>query len=125
MKPAPSEVKATDVLANERTFLAWIRTALALAGFGFVIARFGLFAREFAFVTHSDISVSGLSGPLGSSMVIAGIISALYGTYRYVAVNDGLRRGEVVVLTDRAAIVAGAFVAIVALLVAIDLLVIK
>ena len=29
--------------AAERTFLAWIRTGLALMGFGFVVARFGLF----------------------------------------------------------------------------------
>ncbi len=31
-----------DYLAAERTFLAWIRTGLALMGFGFVVARFGL-----------------------------------------------------------------------------------
>ena len=33
-----------DYLAEERTFLAWIRTSIALMGFGFVVARFGLFA---------------------------------------------------------------------------------
>jgi len=27
--------------ANERTFLAWLRTSIALIGFGFAIARFG------------------------------------------------------------------------------------
>src|SRR5438552_4600176 len=32
-----------DYLAEERTFLAWIRTAVALMGFGFVVARFGIF----------------------------------------------------------------------------------
>jgi putative membrane protein len=32
-----------DYLAEERTFLAWIRTSLTLMGFGFVVARFGLF----------------------------------------------------------------------------------
>ena len=32
--------------AIERTLLAWIRTGLALMGFGFVVARFGLFLRE-------------------------------------------------------------------------------
>ena len=32
--------------AAQRTFLAWIRTGLALMGFGFVVARFGLFLRE-------------------------------------------------------------------------------
>ena len=32
-----------DYLAAERTMLAWLRTGLALMGFGFVVARFGLF----------------------------------------------------------------------------------
>ena len=35
-------------LAEERTLLAWVRTGLALMGFGFVVARFGLFLREMA-----------------------------------------------------------------------------
>jgi putative membrane protein len=35
-------------LAIERTFLAWTRTALALMGFGFVVARLGLFLTELA-----------------------------------------------------------------------------
>lgn len=32
-------------LAAERTLLAWIRTSIAMMGFGFVVARFGLFLR--------------------------------------------------------------------------------
>jgi putative membrane protein len=32
-----------DYLAEERTFLAWIRTGISLMGFGFVVARFGIF----------------------------------------------------------------------------------
>ena len=34
--------------AAERTVLAWIRTGLAMMGFGFVVARFGVFLRELA-----------------------------------------------------------------------------
>ena len=37
------EADVRDYFAEERTFLAWIRTGLALMGFGFVVARFGLF----------------------------------------------------------------------------------
>jgi putative membrane protein len=33
----------SDYLGAERTFLAWLRTGLAVMGFGFVVARFGLF----------------------------------------------------------------------------------
>src|SRR4030081_680392 len=46
----PNKVKPVadlrDYLAEERTFLAWIRTGIALMGFGFVVARFGIFGDE-------------------------------------------------------------------------------
>jgi putative membrane protein len=41
----PSD-KTRDHLANERTFLAWVRTALGLIGLGFVLARMGLFLEQ-------------------------------------------------------------------------------
>jgi putative membrane protein len=41
---------AQQYLANERTFLSWLRTSIALIGLGFVVARFGLFLREFQLV---------------------------------------------------------------------------
>ena len=47
MDPPVGEKPAADLrdyLAEERTFLAWIRTGLTLMGFGFVVVRFGLFA---------------------------------------------------------------------------------
>ena len=47
--PRP-ESRARDHLANERTFLAWVRTALGLIGVGFVLARMGVFLRQLATV---------------------------------------------------------------------------
>jgi putative membrane protein len=41
---------AADYLANERTFLAWVRTSIALMGFGFVIVKFALFIRQISYV---------------------------------------------------------------------------
>ena len=41
-------------LAAERTFLAWIRTAVACMGFGFVVARFGIFLHELRLVGNAS-----------------------------------------------------------------------
>jgi inner membrane protein YidH len=38
----------SDHAANERIFLAWVRTAIAMMAFGFVIERFDLFLRHVA-----------------------------------------------------------------------------
>src|SRR5258708_15483926 len=58
--------------AAERTFLAWIRTGLALMGFGFVVARFGLFLRESAAASHvSEVKSYGFSIWAGTAMVLA------------------------------------------------------
>jgi putative membrane protein len=38
----------SDLAANERTYLAWMRTALALIAFGFLLERFDLLMRCFA-----------------------------------------------------------------------------
>ena len=49
--PTRTEQQPEDLrvrFAAERTLLAWMRTGLALMGFGFVVARFGLFLREIA-----------------------------------------------------------------------------
>ena len=49
----------SDHAANERTFLAWIRTAIAVMAFGFLVERFDLFckspARQRPVTTASDI----------------------------------------------------------------------
>lgn len=42
----PASGATRDLLANERTLLAWVRTAVAIMGLGFVVARFGLLIRE-------------------------------------------------------------------------------
>ena len=39
------EKRATEYLANERTFLAWIRTSIAIISLGFVVAKCSLWLR--------------------------------------------------------------------------------
>jgi putative membrane protein len=62
-------------LAAERTLLAWIRTGLALMGFGFVVARFGLFLRELSLAQHlPQPHATGISLLLGSALVVVGVL---------------------------------------------------
>ena len=60
-------------LAEERTLLAWVRTGVALMGFGFVVARFGLFLREIAVMHPGPQPRSGLSVWFGSGLVVVGV----------------------------------------------------
>ncbi|MGN6560960.1 MAG: YidH family protein, partial [Candidatus Nitrosocosmicus sp.] len=51
-----------ESMANERTFLAWIRTCIALIGLGFIIAKFGLFVEEFNLVFLHSFGGNGVVG---------------------------------------------------------------
>src|SRR6266478_5145931 len=66
--------KVSDHLANERTFLAWIRTGLATITFGFVVERFGLVLRELGFKGNTSITPEHLSSFFGVSLTILGVL---------------------------------------------------
>jgi putative membrane protein len=114
-------VRPTDVLANERTFLAYIRTALSFIAFGFVIARFSLFAREMSIVAHVAVPGHYASTEFGTAMAAAGIVIGIYGAYRYITTNAALIQGETRALAPAAAIAGSAVAAIIGIIVAIDL----
>lgn len=61
--------------AAERTLLAWIRTGLAMMGFGFVVARFGVFLRELA-AARGDAPQKGVGASLilGTSLVVLAVV---------------------------------------------------
>ncbi len=82
-------------LAAERTLLAWVRTGLALMGFGFVVARFGLFLRELAAAgVAPPAPSSGVSVWIGSGMVILGVVVNLGAAVQHVRLLSQLERGE-------------------------------
>src|SRR2546423_13258047 len=66
--------KVTDHLANERTFLAWIRTGLAIIGFGFIVERFGLLLREIGIKITNAPLPSHYSSQVGITLTILGIV---------------------------------------------------
>jgi putative membrane protein len=84
----------TTYLAEERTFLAWIRTGIAMMGFGFVVARFGLFLRELASLrTLPQLETSALSVPLGTALLVAGVLVNIASSVRHVRIVRALNTG--------------------------------
>jgi putative membrane protein len=98
-------------MAAERTFLAWIRTSLALMAFGFVLARFGLFLRVMESSSGGRISEpSTLSLPLGVMLVLLGVIVDIFSAWRHVryvrAIDQGLAStGQLSVLAVAVAVI--------------------
>lgn len=79
-------VKPADHLANERTFLSWVRTSIALMGFGFVIVKFSLFIKEISIALGEDAIVRdrGYSALMGVGMVSLGAIMTVLAYVRYI-----------------------------------------
>lgn len=68
-QPQSEKLESADpriLFAAERTLLAWVRTGLALMGFGFVVARFGLFLRELAAARGNAVPTSRGESQVGS-----------------------------------------------------------
>jgi putative membrane protein len=83
--------------ANERTFLAWLRTSIALIGFGFAIARFGLFLGQLNIaLSKQEPTVHPFfnSENLGLSLVVFGIVSIALAAWRYNQVFWQIERGD-------------------------------
>ncbi len=81
--------------AKERTFLAWLRTGLALMGFGFVVARFGLFLR----MIRLNEPVQAAAQPswsmwIGTSLVFLSVLIQVGSTVDYYRFISRFHRGE-------------------------------
>ena len=80
-------------LAAQRTHLAWIRTGLALMGFGFVVARFGLFMRELAANDPTPPPSRGhFSLYAGTTLVLLGVAVLVLSTIEHARFIADFRR---------------------------------
>jgi putative membrane protein len=112
---APSELRTTagsrarDHLANERTWLAWVRTALSLIVLGLAIARFAP-------------DRAGRSEASGIMLVSLGLMAIVIGTWRYRTVNRELEKGYYLTGSRGRAAIIGSALLLAVLVVAVALL---
>ena len=115
----------SDHAANERTFLAWVRTGIAVMAFGFVIEKFNLFVLTMASVNSPDaghrLQLQRLSGPLGRydglALIVVGLALIVVSAARFLQTGRRLDdqemhsassvRAELILSTVLAVIVAG------------------
>jgi putative membrane protein len=75
--------RVRDHLANERTYLAWMRSAIALLGFGVVIVRLRVFQAPL-------LPRPGIGWKLGLVFSLVGLLTVLLSTQHYFAVRHDI-----------------------------------
>ena len=97
MDKIPKIDRQREHQANERTFLAWLRTSIALISFGIAIARFAIFLRQLNLaITQQEAHVNPFSNSenLGLALVISGIVTIVLAAWRYNQVFWQIERGD-------------------------------
>lgn len=77
----------SDHAANERTFLAWVRTSVAVTAFGFLVERFDLFvalAGSAALDRHITVNRPDFGRVAGLVLIIAGVAMVVLAALRFV-----------------------------------------
>jgi len=81
-KRNPNRIR--DHLANERTYLSWMRSAIALMGFGVLIVRMRILRPPFA------PQPPGNGWKLGLGFAIVGLLTVLLSTQQYFSIRDDI-----------------------------------
>ena len=87
---------ARDHLANERTFLAWVRTGVAGVVFGFAIGRFAIALRQWMALQGQGHAMpsTGVSVWFGTAAIIGGVLVCLTGLVRYRRTREQIDSGN-------------------------------
>lgn len=87
----------SELLAAERTFLAWVRTSLAIMTLGFVVAKFGFWLRELALQLKpgATIPTTHSSLPAGIGMMAFGALLTILAAWHFHNVCRAIERGEI------------------------------
>ena len=96
-KIVPIRGDPKEQLANERTFLAWIRTSIGIMAFGFVVEKFALFLKQIGYLLgNQTVSVphQGTSTIFGMFLVGIGALIGLASYFEFRKVRKQLAQGR-------------------------------
>jgi len=88
--------RPNDHLANERTFLAWMRTSIGIMGFGFIVVKFSMFIKHITLLIEGSITLSEVSnsGIIGVLLVLVGVLTAVMALINYKRIKKQLETGD-------------------------------
>jgi putative membrane protein len=89
-RPGTDETRPREHMANERTLLAWGRTAITFIALGFGVSRFDVFLRQLRTTERSGGGGAGpgFSAAIGIVFVVAGLVTAGAGAMRYLQARE-------------------------------------
>ncbi len=79
----PADTHTSDHLANERTYLAWLRTGIGVIVFGFAIGRFALALQQIGALGGGEVKTTGMSLEMGIAAMVLGVLLIFVGMLRY------------------------------------------
>lgn len=96
--------RSQQYLANERTFLSWVRTSIALIGLGFIISKFSFFLTEFQIIIQrysvdspelnlyrSQSTIDQISNWIGIGTVSLAILLILFAMKNYLNTHKSIK----------------------------------
>ena len=88
----------TDHAANERTFLAWVRTAIAVMAFGFLIERFDIFLAFMASGQSRPLMLHGqkFANEAGLAFILLGVAMIIIAAVRFFRIAKKIDKEEAV-----------------------------
>jgi len=94
--PEKNKTNIREHLANERTFLAWMRTSIGIMAFGFVVVKFALFVKQISMMLGKEnlIHSTGYSGIVGIILVSVGAVTAILSFVKYKQTEKQLNEGN-------------------------------
>lgn len=106
-----------DHAANERTYLAWLRTGIAIIAFGFVLERFDIFLHTIV-QSLGDTPVHNASHggrEAGLALVVAGLLALGAATWRFVVTSRRISSEQIVPYDTRGTLALGGLIIVLGL----------